>query len=125
MIATSYREPTQIAFIGAKDRHSQVTAEIVARKFRCGLEMAKRALQTTTQRGVRQALHPLHRRYRVNHLDLHRLRLFHMDTLHSRVQSLGGYKCAQLITNGSFTKVYPMESKESANIVNNSRSINM
>jgi hypothetical protein len=39
-----------------------------------------------------------------------------MDTLFSKVKSLGGYTCAQLNTNGTFTKVYPMESKESSNI---------
>ena len=117
-VATAYRD-VNVSFVGAKDRHSQVTAETVAKRFRCGIETAQKTLKTTTQRGVRQAIHPLHRRYRVNHLDLHRRRLqdtFYMDTLHSRVKSLGGYQCAQLITNGTFTRVYPMESKASSNI---------
>jgi hypothetical protein len=39
-----------------------------------------------------------------------------MDTLFSKVKSLNGYTCAQLITNGSFTRVHPMESKASRNI---------
>ena len=118
-IATAFREQQSIAFVGAKDRHSQVNAETLARKFRCGLETAQRTLKTTTQRGVRQSLHPLHRRYRVDHLDLHRKRLqetFYTDTLFSKVKSLAGYTCAQLITNGTFTRVYPMESKASSNI---------
>ena len=38
-----------------------------------------------------------------------------MDTLFSKVKSIGGYTCAQLITNGTFTKVYPMETKASSN----------
>jgi hypothetical protein len=54
------RNVNQISFIGTKDRHSQVTAEEVARKFRCGIEIAKQTLKTTTQRGVRHAIHPLH-----------------------------------------------------------------
>ncbi len=119
-IATAHRDEASIAFIGAKDRHSRVTPETVARKFRCGLETAQRTLKTTTQRGVRHsAIHPLHRRYCVDHLDLHRKRLhdtFYMDTLFSKVKSLGGYTCAQLITNGTFTRVYPMETKASSNI---------
>ena len=42
-----------------------------------------------------------------------------MDTLFSKVKSLAGFTCAQLITNGSFTQVYPMESrKASASIAN-------
>jgi hypothetical protein len=39
-----------------------------------------------------------------------------MDTLFSKVKSLNGHTCAQLITNGSFTRIYPMESKASRNI---------
>ena len=112
-------ETTTVSFVGTKDRHSQVSAESVARKFRCGLETAQRTLKTTTQRGIRHAIHPLHRRYRVDHLNLHRRRLrdvFYMDTLFSKVKSISGFTCAQLITNGSFTRVYPMETKASVNI---------
>ena len=118
-VATAHRADVSVSFVGSKDRHSQVNAETVARKFRCGLETAKRTLQTTTQRGVRQSIHPLHRRYRVDHLNLHRRRLddtFYMDTLFSKVKSLNGHTCAQLITNGTFTRIYPMESKASNNI---------
>ena len=117
-IASASR-PKQLSFVGVKDRHSKVSAEIVAKRFRCGLETAKQTLKATTQRGIRNSVHPLNRRYRVDHLNLNRRRLhdtFYMDTLFSKVKSLSGYKCAQLITNGSFTRVYPMESKSSAEI---------
>ena len=117
-VATAHRD-LNVSFMGSKDRHSQVNAETVARKFRCGIETAQRTLKTTTQRGVRQTIHPLHRRYRVDHLNLHRRRLddtFYMDTLFSKVKSLNGHTCAQLITNGTFTRIYPMESKASRNI---------
>jgi hypothetical protein len=118
-VATSYHNSSAIAFVGAKDRHSKVTAEAIARKFKCGIETAQRTLKTTTQRGIRQAIHPLHRRYRVDHLNYNRRRLhdtFYMDTLFSKVKSIGGYTCAQLFTDGTFTKVYPMVSKASTNI---------
>jgi hypothetical protein len=108
-----------VSFLGTKDRHAHVTAEEVVRKFRGGIETAKKTLLTTTQRGVRQARHPLHHRYRVDHLHLNRKHLnetFYMDTLFSRVKSLNGHKCPQIYTNGRFTHVYPMESKSSANI---------
>jgi hypothetical protein len=65
-VATAYCEAS-ISFVGSKDRHSRVDTETVARKFRCGIETAQRTLKTTTQRGVRYAIHPLHRRYRVDH----------------------------------------------------------
>ena len=122
-VATAHRnDSAQVAFVGAKDRHSQVSPETVARKFRCGIETARRTLKTTTHRGVRHAIHPLHRRYRVNHLNLHHQKqlcnFFYMDTLSSKVKSISGFTCAQMITNGSITRVYPMESKASANIAN-------
>ena len=118
-VAMAHRDPSNASFVGSRDRHSQVNAETVARRFRCGIETAQKTLKATTQRGIRQAMQPLNRRYRVDHLNLNRKRLndtFYMDTLFSKVKSLGGYTCAQLIKNGTFTRVYPMESKASVHI---------
>ena len=96
------------------ERHSSVTPENLARMWSIGLDTAKRTLQVTTQRGVRTAIHPLHRRYRVDHLHLNRRRLngdWYSDTLFSRVISLQGNVCAQVFTNGNFTTVHPLSSK--------------
>ncbi len=85
-VATAHRE-VSLSFVGSKDRHSHVNAETVARKFRCGIETAQRILKTTTQCGVRQTIHPLHRQYRVDHLNLHCRQIddtFYMDTLFSK-----------------------------------------
>ena len=95
------------------ERHTKVTAENLARKWNIGLETAKRTLLITTQRGIRTPVHPLHRRYRVDHLHLNRYRLngdWYTDTLFSKVKSIKGNKCAQVYTNGSFTSVHPMTS---------------
>jgi hypothetical protein len=108
-----------ISYLIAKNRHSHVTAEEVAKRFRCGLETARRTLKSTTQNGIRHAIHPLTRRYRVDHLSLNRRRLnntFYTDTLLSRVKSLNGFTCAQVYTNGRYTRVFPMTSKSSENI---------
>ena len=104
-----------IASVITKDRHSKVTPEELSRKLGIGLETAKRTVEVTTQYGVRTALHPLHKRYRVDHLHLNRHRLnsqWYSDTLFSKVQSLRGMKCAQVYTDGKFTRVYPMESRK-------------
>ena len=96
------------------ERHSSVSPENLARKWNIGLETAKRTLQVTTQRGVRTAIHPLHRRYRVDHLHLNRRRLngdWFTDTLFSKVISIQGNLCAQVFTNGNFTMVHPLSSK--------------
>jgi hypothetical protein len=95
-IVTAHRE-LQVSFVGTKDRHSHSNAEAVAKRFRCGIETAQKTQKATTQRGVWQLLHPLNRRYRVDHLNLNRRRLintFYMDTLFSTVKSLGGNTCA-------------------------------
>lgn len=108
-----------VSYLGVKNGHSQITAEEVAWKFRCGLETAKQTLKSTTQHGVRQAVHPLRRMYRVDHIDINCRRIrdtFYMDTLFSKVKSINGNTCAQVITNGQFTRVCPIVSKASEHI---------
>jgi hypothetical protein len=79
---TNIMETMNIAYIGAKNRHSHVSAEEVARKLRCRLlETAKQTLKTTTQYGVRHALHPLHQRYHVHRQELNAKWL--MDTFYT------------------------------------------
>jgi hypothetical protein len=62
-ITTNLTEVNNVSFLGAKNRHSHVTVEEVARRFRCGIKTARRTLKTTTQNGIRHAIHPLTRRY--------------------------------------------------------------
>jgi hypothetical protein len=38
----------------------ETSVEEVAKKFKCGIEIARQTLKTTTQYGVRHAIHPLH-----------------------------------------------------------------
>jgi hypothetical protein len=74
-VASAHQErPVSVVFVGAKDCHSQVNPEMIARKFLCGIETAQKILTLTTQRGVRQAIHPLSQRYCVNHSNLNRRR---------------------------------------------------
>ena len=98
----------------ATDRHSEVTPELLSRKWKIGLDTARATLRVTTQRGIRTAVAPITRRYRVDNLALHRNRLqgrFFTDTLFSKTLSLSGNKCAQVFTDGQFSTVYPLESK--------------
>ena len=96
------------------DRHSSVSPENLSKKWMIGLESARRTLRVTTQQGIRTAINPITRRYRVDNLALHRHRLntrFYTDTLFSQTTSLAGNKCAQVFTDGQFTAVYPLTSK--------------
>ena len=104
----------RVGAVGAERRHSKYTAQELARKWGCGLETAQNTLKKTTQRNVRHALHPLHQRYRVDHLNLNRRRLnttMYTDTLFARTKSLRQNTCAQVYTNGKFTQVYPMRAE--------------
>ena len=82
--------------------------------WRIGIETAQQTLQVMTQRGVRTAIHPLHCRYRIDHLHLNRRRLngdWYSDTLFSKVTSSQGNVCAQGFTNGNYTLIHPLSSK--------------
>jgi hypothetical protein len=77
----------KISFSGAKNRHTHFSTEEVAKILQCGMETAKQTLKVTTQRGIQQALHLLHQRYRVDHLNLNCKRIndtFYTDTLFSK-----------------------------------------
>ena len=52
-------------------RHSKYTVEHISKIFNVGMSKAKDILFTTTQQGIRTALQPLNRRYRIDHLNLH------------------------------------------------------
>ena len=76
--------------------------------------MAKDTLQVTMQHGVWTGVHPLMRRLRIDHLNLHHLQLrgtWFLDTLFLKVKSLASYTCANVYTQGKFTQVMPMPNK--------------
>ena len=113
----SENETRQFGALYARQRHTSVSAETLSRLWNVGLETAQKTLRVTTQNGIRTAVHPITRRYRVDNLHLHRKRLnttFYTDTMFSRVLSLRGNKCAQVFTDGGFTAVYPLPTKASA-----------
>jgi hypothetical protein len=62
------------------------------------------------------------RQLRVDHLQLHRPRLkgtWYLDTLIAKVKLLLSNMCANMFTNGKYTKVVPMVSwKEAAESLN-------
>ena len=101
----------------SNSRHPRVTPQDLSRTLRVGLDTATKTLRATTQRGVRTALHPITRRYHVDHLAFNRKRLgseFYTDGLKSSITSLNGNNYAQVFTNGKYTAVYPMKSQREA-----------
>jgi hypothetical protein len=97
--------------VASKTRHSVITPEHIARTWNINLDKAKDTLRVMTQKGLRYAIHPIHRRYRVDHLAHLGLnaqqitKQIYVDHLQSKVKSLGQKMGAYVFTTGAFTKV--------------------
>jgi len=89
--------PDRRAFV-SRDRHSQVTENILAERFGISPKTARATLAATLQNGTRSAILPLSRRYKTDrHYNLKRLDgNFATDTFYSNVRSLIGNTCSQL-----------------------------
>ncbi|MGH3054467.1 MAG: hypothetical protein ACRDL7_05760, partial [Gaiellaceae bacterium] len=90
----------------------------LSRRWGIGLETAARTLKVTTQKCVRNALHPLHRRYRTRQMQLRYNQLssrFYSDTLYSKYTSVRNNTCGQVFVNDmEFVRFIPMQSKSAA-----------
>ncbi len=98
----------------SKTRHSKFEPEHVATIFGVGINTAKDILAVTTQQGVRHAVTPLVRRYRVDHIHLHHNHLggkWTLDHVESKYKSIRGHTGAMVISNGNLVAVYPTASK--------------
>ena len=107
-----------IAATNTSNRMATITAESLANKWCIGIETAKKTLRCTTQKGIRNTLHPLERRFRTKQAQLRYNQLsgrhgrFYTDTFFASVPTLNGASMAQLYINDlSFTKVYTMKQK--------------
>ena len=95
-------------------RHSVISTELLMKMHGIGIDKAKQMLAATTQKGVRTAVFPINKRYRVDHLDLHRTRLkgkWSLDWMPSGTKSITQCTGAWVYTNGHFTEVYPCEDR--------------
>jgi hypothetical protein len=95
-------------------RHSSFTIEHISKVFNVGTSKAKEILFTTTQKGVRLAVRPLNRRYRIDHLNLHHNDLggkWTLDHMESKVRSIRGHTGSFVFSNGNLVATYPTNSK--------------
>ena len=56
----------------SKTRHSVITPDEESQKFNIGIEKSKDMLIVKTKKGIRHAVHPLHRIYRVDNIQFNR-----------------------------------------------------
>ena len=98
----------------SKYRHSKHSPGHVSKFFNCSVPKAIEILDKTTQQGIRQAVHPIERRYRVLR-DVNRRRLdgrWGMDHILSNTKSIRQNNGGFVISNGEFTRTYPTPSKD-------------
>ena len=104
-----------IKALSTAERASVITKEILASRWGCGLDTAKRTLLVTTQAGIRKTIYPCERRMKTkrNHLRFPSLNTrFYTDTMFSKLASVQGNKCAQIFTDGKHnTFFYPLKGK--------------
>ena len=101
----------------ARNRHSDISAESLAKKWRIGIPQAVRTLRRTTQQGIRQAIHPITRRYRTDTLSMRYRRLratFYTDTVPVNVKSIRQHTHFQTYTSENFVHVHPMRGEKEA-----------
>ena len=104
----------QINKLQSKTRHSKFSTEHVASIFNVGLGTAQSILAATTQEGIRHAVTPLTRRYRIDHIHLHHTYLggnWTLDHVESAIQSIRGNTGAFAFTNGNLVAIYPTPTK--------------
>ena len=93
-------------------RHSRIIPDHLDRVMNIGLDKAKQILKVTTQKGICTAVHPIYRRYQVDHLDLHSSQLagkWYLDWIPTRTKSITQCTGAFVYMNRTFTEVYPSE----------------
>ena len=101
--------------VKSKTKHSVIKAEQFLRKINIGLEKAKQIMRATTQRGIRNSVHPITRKYILDHVYLHTARFsenFYVDWVSSGNKYLSQNAGYFVLYERSFNEVYPSEFKE-------------
>ena len=116
-------EAATVSAITTKERHYKVDTKILEQIWRIGLCPAQQTLKTTTQVGIRHAVHPLTHRYKTYIIHGYNVRCLNMtiyfDTLFPKIRSLNVKKCAQLFTDTEFISLHPSKSMaEAGNCLN-------
>ena len=106
-----------IANTTSKNWHCDISPESLLQKLRIGLNTAHDTLKVTTQQGIRQAVHPITRRYHTDTKSLKGCRLkanVYTDTSLINRRSLSGNVCYQSYFAEYFIKIIPMKDRKNA-----------
>jgi hypothetical protein len=111
----------QIATTSSSNRSHTVAKEALSNLWGIGLNAAAQTLQVTTQKGIRNAVHPIVRRFATKQARLRYNQLgsrhgrFYSDTFFSDCKSTRNNTMAQLFVNDiKFMRIIPMKRKSEA-----------
>ena len=112
------RHAIRVESLGSERRKLPVTKEELMRKWKIGYKTAELTLKNTTQKVIRNAIHPISRRYRTKHQTLRynqlggRHGVFYMDTMFATVKSTRSNTMGTLFCNDAdFIRFYPMKNR--------------
>ena len=113
------KKSVSLSAIQSKNKKGYVTPEVLSKRWKIGLETARRTLEKTTQMAVRdftnksgsRRLKPFHYQLKYPRLNVEMF----TDTFIARMKSLMGNTCAQIYaTSFHWVGVWPMKSKSEA-----------
>jgi len=119
--STSFFQTRGLSSVNTNGKYPRTTVQDLAKRWAIGEASAARTLKVKTQKGVRNTLYPVEKRYRTKQAQLCYPQLsgkhgkFYTDTFFASVPALDMSKCCQLFTNDiGFTMIYPMRLKSEA-----------
>ena len=110
---------SSIALVKSDQPKYRITPELLMKRWRCSIDIAKRTIKSTTQRGIRSVANPsIARRFRTNDRQLRYRRLnatVFTDTLKAKTVSFRGNKYAQVYgTRFKWARCHALESRKQA-----------
>jgi hypothetical protein len=110
-----------ISSLHTSHHQTRTSVQKLAQRWAIGEIAAKKTLQVMTQKGIRNALYPVERRFRTKQAQLRYPQLsgrhgrFYTDTFFSSKPAVDSSTCCQLYANDiGFTMLYPMRLKSEA-----------
>jgi len=117
----TYQQAREIGARHSSSRHAGITKEALASLWGISLHTAAQTLRVTTQKGIKNSIHPVVRRFatkqsrlRYNQLGSRHGR-FYSDTFFASIPSTRGNTMAQLFVNDvKYLRIMPMKKKSDA-----------
>jgi hypothetical protein len=120
-VSVTYEKALQISATSTTHRGPSISKEYLSQLWGISLDTAAQTLQVTTQKGIKNAVHPIVRRFATKQMRLRYNQLgsrhgqFYSDTFFATTRSTRGNTLAQLYVNDiKYMRIMPMKRKSEA-----------